>query len=150
MGAGGSRSCCSIVSLSISFASMRDSSLASMFGLLQNGFKQEAIRTMLGKFSCVTDQAIISNQLLIVARSIVGDGMRWAGVMAARKQDSFSVMWQAMRELFNIANMRIHFVFFLASIEKCAYGQFLLAVNLLHDIPLSEMCQVGVAVSKRS
>jgi hypothetical protein len=79
-----------------------------MFSLLQYRCQEQAIRAMLGKFLCVTYQAIISNQLLIVARTIVGDGVWRTGVVAARKQNGFSVVWQPVWELFDIAYMCTH------------------------------------------
>jgi hypothetical protein len=86
-----------------------------MLGLLQDGLKKQAIRAMLWECACVTNHAVVSNQLIVVAGSVVGDSMGRAGIMTAGKQYSFSVVWQSMWELFNIANMCIHFVFFLAS-----------------------------------
>ena len=79
-----------------------------MLGFLQDGLEKQAVGAMLWKFACVADHAVVSNQFIVVASSVVGDGMGWAGIMAAGKQYSFSVVWQAMWELFNIANNCVH------------------------------------------
>ena len=89
-----------------------------MLGLLQDGLKKQAVGAMLWECACIADHTVVSDQFIVVAGSVVGDGMGWAGIMAAGKQYSFSVVWQSMWELFNIANMCIHFVFFLASSQN--------------------------------
>ncbi len=89
-----------------------------MLGLLQDSLENQAVGAMLWEFACIADHAIVSNQLIVVAGSVVGDGMGWAGIMPTGKQYSFSVVWQSMWELFNIANMCIHFFSFLQSIQK--------------------------------
>jgi len=63
-----------------------------MIGLLQDGFEDQAIRAMLWEFARITDHTIISNQFLIVSCTVIGDGMRRAGIMAAGLQFSFSVV----------------------------------------------------------
>ena len=97
---------------------------------------------MLWESACVTDHTVISNQFVVVASSVVGDGMRRAGIMAAGLQFSFSIMRQTVRELFNVANMRIHVFSFLLAVKKYGDGQSPCAVSFLHDIPLVQTCQV--------
>jgi hypothetical protein len=89
-----------------------------MLSFLQDSLKNEAVGAMLWKFACVADHTVVSDQFIVVAGSVVGDSMGWAGIMTTGKQYSLSVVWQPVRELFNIANMCIHFVLFLASIQK--------------------------------
>ena len=114
-----------------------------MLGLLQDSLENQAVGAMLWEFACIADHAIVSNQLIVVAGSVVGDGMGWAGIMPTGKQYSFSVVWQSMWELFNIANLCIHLVF-LSCWHSIKFGddKSPWAVNFLHDISVSHTCQV--------
>ena len=57
-----------------------------MLGLLQDSLEKQAVRAMLWEFACIADHTVVSDQFIVVAGSIVGDGMGWAGIMTAGKQ----------------------------------------------------------------
>lgn len=98
---------------------------------------------MLGEFACIADHTVIADQFLIISSSIISYSMRWAGIVAARQQYSFSVVRQPVWELFNIANLCIHLVF-LSCWHSIKFGddKSPWAVNFLHDISVSHTCQV--------
>src|SRR5579883_536670 len=79
-----------------------------MLALFQEGFAQQWIGAEFGKLLCVTDQTVISHQFIVIAGSVVGDGMWRAGVVTTGTQLCLIAMRQPMRKLLNITGMLFH------------------------------------------
>src|SRR5579884_1015342 len=79
-----------------------------MLALFQERFAQQWIGAEFGKLFRVTDQAIVAHQFIVIAGSVVGDGMWRAGVVTTGAQFCLVAMRQPVRKLLNITGMFFH------------------------------------------